>query len=233
MENAIRAFYIGAGMLIAVMVVGVLVYMFDNGARLGENYEISLSTAQLTKFNSQFDSYARITNQTTDANEGYSFIEKGNTASDIITCANLAMSINKQNDYDEKNMLQVIVVIDGHTKYSVYPIENQPKNSFVKNMTLSTAKATATFTDSNSLDFYKFLKKYNKVKIVDIRSANFESNAETIYEYYFDVDKDENGNPNQGLSYSKTTGKIDKIVFTLNKTEHFDLATNPYWTEAR
>ena len=100
-------------------------------------------------------------------------------------------------------------------------------------MALSTAKATSTYTDSNSLDFYKFLKEYSKVKIVDIKSANFESNSETIYEYYFDVDKDENGNPNKGLSYSETTGKIDKIVFTLNKTEHFDLTANPYWTEAR
>ena len=74
--------------------------------------------------------------------------------SDIITCANLAMSINEKNDYDEKNHVQVIVVIDAHTKYSIYPIENQPKNRFIKNMNLSTAKAVTDFTDSNSYDFY-------------------------------------------------------------------------------
>ena len=233
MENAIKAFYMGVGMLIAVMVLGVLVYMFRNGARLGASYESSVNTAQVRSFKSQFDIYAKITNQTTDAADGYAFIEKGNTVSDIITCANLAMSINEKNDFDEKNHVQVIVVIDAHTKYSIYPIENQPKNKFIKNMSLSTAKAVTNFTEANSFDFYDFLKKYGKVQIVDINSTNHNTQAETIYEYYFDVDKDENGVPNQALSYFETTGKINKIVFTLNPTEHFDLTSNPYWTEAR
>ena len=233
MENAIKAFYMGVGMLIAVMVLGVLVYMFRNGARLGASYESSVNTAQVRSFNSQFDIYAKITNQAPESADGYAFIEKGNTVSDIITCANLAMSINEKNDYDEKNHVQVIVVIDAHTKYSIYPIENQPKNRFIKNMNLSTAKAVTDFTDSNSYDFYDFLKKYGKVQIVDISSSNYTAQAESIYEYYFDVDKDENGVSNQGLTYFEKTGKINKIVFTLNKTEHFDLTANPYWTEAR
>lgn len=236
MENAIKALYMGVGMLIAVMVLGVLVYMFRNGARLGASYEGSVNTAQVRSFNSQFDIYAKITNQATDAADGYAFIEKGNTVSDIITCANLAMSINEKNDYDEKNNVQVIVVIDAHTKYSIYPIENQPKNRFIKTMSLSTAKTVSNFTDSNSLDFYDFLKKYGKVQIVDINTGDinhYNSSSETIYEYYFDVDKDENGVSNQALSYFETTGKINKIVFTLNPTEHFDLTSNPYWTEAR
>ena len=222
MENAIRAFYIGAGLIIAVMVLSVLVYMFRNGARLGASYELSVERNQITKFNGQFDAYAKVTNQLSSAADGYSFIEKGNTASDIITCANLAMSVNEQNDYDERNMLQVIVVT-AHDTYAIYPIENQPKNKFIKNMTLATARTITDFSDTNTLDFYDFLKEYNKVRIVDIQSDNYRSRSpETIYQYYFDVNEDENGVENQGLSYSETTGRIDKIVFTLNPTEHFE-----------
>ena len=64
-----------------------------------------------------------------------------------------------------------------------------------------------------------------------INSDNYKSTAETIYKYYFDVDKDENGVANQAITVSELTGKINKIVFTLNPTEHFDDTT--YWTETR
>jgi hypothetical protein len=230
MENAIKAFYMAAGLLIALMVISAGVYVFRNGARLGATYESTVSTEQVSKFNSQFEVYGKKTNQTTEAAQGYSFVEKGNTASDIITCANLAMSINSQNEYDMQNAVEVVVVIDSHTKYYVYPIENQPKNSFIKSLNLETAKTTSSFTGTNSLDFYEFLKEYTQVRIVDVSSTEYNSTSETIYKYYFDVDADENGVANQGLTYSDVTGKITKIVFTINPTEHFDDTT---WTDAR
>lgn len=232
MENALKALYMAAGLLIGVMVISVLVYIFRNGARLGENYELNTENLQTIKFNNQFNNYAKVTNQTSYASEGYSFIEKGCTASDVITCANLAMSINKQNDYDERNMVQIIVVLDASTKYYIHSMPNQPRNRFVKNLLLNdTTKQITDFNDTNSLDFYEFLKKYNEVRIVDINSDNYKSTAETIYKYYFDVDKDENGVANQAITVSELTGKINKIVFTLNPTEHFDDTT--YWTETR
>ena len=103
MENAVKAMYIAAGTLIALMILSAWVYLFRNGARLGQGYEQTQMTAQVIKFNGQFDAYAKITNQLTSSAYGYSFIVKGSTASDIITCANLAMSVNEQNDYDEVN----------------------------------------------------------------------------------------------------------------------------------
>lgn len=227
MDNAVKAMYIAAGTLIALMILSALVYLFRNGARLGQSYEQTQITAQVVKFNSQFDAYSKITNQLTSASDGYSFIVKGNTASDIITCANLAMSFNEENDYDTINSLQVIVMCGGD-KYAVYPIPNQPKNKFIKNKTLEDARSRTNFNDNEVLDFNEFLKMYNNVRIVDIVSDRFTSKGESIYEYYFDVDKDENGsNSGNAMTYSKATGKVDKIVFTRVKTEHFD--NTEYW----
>lgn len=227
MENAVKAMYIAAGTLIALMILSAWVYLFRNGARLGQGYEQTQMTAQVIKFNGQFDAYAKITNQLTSSAYGYSFIVKGSTASDIITCANLAMSVNEQNDYDEVNSLQLIVVCGGD-KYAVYPIPNQPKNKFIKNASMDSARTKTHFNDNEVLDFNEFLKMYNNVRIVDIVSDSFNSTGESIYEYYFDVDKDENGNnPGQGMTYSEVTGKVNKIVFTRVKTEHFD--NTEYW----
>lgn len=201
MDNAVKALYMGAGMLIALMVLSALVYVFRNGARLGQTYEETQITAQVIKFNGQFDAYTKVTEQQ-GADYGYAFIVKGNTASDVITCANLALSVNKANDYDATNSLTLAVECGSDTYY-IYPIENQPENKFIKNMTLESARAKTDFRDSETVDFYDFLKQYNNVKIVDISSPNYNSNAETIYEYYFDVNADNA----DAIMYSEATRK--------------------------
>lgn len=211
MDNAVKAMYIAAGTLIALMVISVFVYMFRNGARLGHNYEQTQEGLQIERFNNQFDVYSKTTFQFDSELEGYAFAEKGSTASDIITVANLAMTVNKNNDYDERNNLTMHVVCDGDT-YSIYPTENQPKNRFVKNMSFASVASTTNYTDANSFDFYDFLKKYNEVRIVDIKGTKntnpYESIGETIYKYYFDVNLDENGsNPGEGITISKVTRK--------------------------
>jgi hypothetical protein len=185
-------------------------------------YETSVSTEQVNKFNTKFDIYAKVTQQTS-ADYGYSFIEKGNTASDIITCANSAMSINSTNDYDLQNSVEVEVDI-GSDSYHIYPISNQPENRFIKNKTLEASKTTSTFDDINSMDFYDFLKEYSSVRIVDIASTRYSSTAETIYQYYFNVDEN-------GLTYSEVTGKITKIVFKIYTTRNFDDTT--LWKNAK
>ena len=249
MENAVKAFYMGAAMIIAVMVLGVWIYVFKNGARLGAQYEGSIHASQVLKFNSQFNRYVKTTNQT-GSEYGYSFIEKGNTASDIITCANLAQSINKENDYDNRNNVTVIVNCKSYGPddvrgyyYYIFPFKDQPKTSFIKSsspMNINSAKSIAKFNDTNSMDFYKFLKAFSNVRIVDIDAgANYKSTGETIYEYYFDVDKDEEGHADQGITYFETTGKIDKIVFTVTKrTDNYDDGKDDahptkYWSNTR
>lgn len=200
MDSAIKAFYIAGSTLIALMVLAVLVYMFQNGASLGESYNFREQTLQINQFNSQFDVYAKKVNQINDANYGYSFTEKGNTVFDVVTCANLAMSINEKNDFDKVNCVEVEVLCkDGTLKINSDPA--QPKNAFLNG--------------SNEVNFYKFIKDYSDVKIVNINAAKYKVNNETIYKYYFSVEND-------GIHYSDVTGKIDKITFKLATTEHYD-----------
>ncbi len=206
MENAVQAMYMAAGTIIALMVLAVLVYMFRTGARMGENYEITQQTAQVVKFNSQFDAYTKKTDQLADVSYGYSFVTKGNTASDIISCANLAMSVNKTNDFDNDNHLQIVVDCGG-TTYSVYPVEKAPRDAFLINTSFDAAKGRSSFEDDETLKFYRFLKQYNAARMVDIVSTNYTSYGETIYQYYFDVDEDEDGNAGQGITYSEITRK--------------------------
>lgn len=231
MDNAVQAMYMAAGTIIALMILSVFVYMFRMGARLGENYEITQETAQVVKFNGQFDAYSKKTLQDTESAHGYSFITKGNTASDIISCANLAMSVNSTSDFDVENHLKVIVKCNDAV-YSVYPVEKAPRDTFLINMSFDEAKNKTTFGDDETLEFYKFLKKYNSARTVDIIAGNpqYNSYGETIYEYYFDVDADEDGNAGKGITYSEVTGKANKIVFTMVKTQHYDDGT---WAESQ
>lgn len=175
MENSIRAIYMGVGMLIAILVIGIFVYMFRSAASFGEKYEEGQAQRQIQAFNAQFEVYLKET-----VLDG-----KGNTAAEVISCANLVNSINAKNEYDEQNQITMTVETDADTFY-IYPTEEQPNNAFMK-------RAHAT----SDMSFSKFLNKYNEIKIVD---------DEVIYKYYFDVNM-------HGITYSEKTGKVTSINF--------------------
>lgn len=220
MDNAIKAFYMGAAMLIAVLVICVWVYIFRSAGKLSESYEFKKSTEQVQAFNSQFEAYERETFQSNQTNSAYSFSSKGNTASDVISCANLAFDINSKCDYDMQNTVQVTINMGAgaSNKYYIYPLSKQKKNNFIKGLNFDTARIrteNATQGDEEYYDFYNFLKSYNDVRIVNISSTNYNSTNETIYKYYFDVD-------DTGITYSEITGKVNSITFNLKETNHFD-----------
>ena len=237
MDNSVKALYIAAGVLLGVMILSVWVYIFRQGASLGQFYEADRNTERIQAFNSQFEKYDISTIQRKEA-YGFSFEEKGNTASDVITCANLVYNINKKNDFDEKNCVDLTVKIGASQQYHVYSAKSQPKEFFLINMSKSFTISRPSFSTSNTSEcksFNEFLQEYNKVKIVNINvpspHQNLSTSAETIYKYYFDVDKDESGTPGEGIQYSEITGKVNEIVFTLNETEEFDSLGNGNWTE--
>ena len=243
MENSVKALYIAAGMLFGIMILSVWVYIFRQGASLGQFYEADRNTERIQAFNSQFEKYDLSTIQR-KASYGYSFEEKGNTASDVITCANLVYNINKKNDFDEKNCVDLTVKIGTSKQYHVYAVDNQPKEYFFIDHTKSfyiSARHMTWFQPSDPSfntfckSFNDFLQEYNKVKIVNINvpspHQDMSTSAETIYKYYFDVDKDESGASGKGIQYSEITGKVNKIVFTLNETEEFDSLGAGNWTE--
>jgi len=130
---------------------------FISGATLGKNYDIDLNTQRVIAFNSQFEKYVNTTKK-----NGSKFVSKGNLPSDVISCANLAYNINRKNEFDSINKVDVEVICGG-TKYTIQPKEEQKNNEFYEGKS-----------------FFSFLEDYNEIKIS-------EDTNETIYKYYFDV----------------------------------------------
>lgn len=83
MENASEALIIGGTILIAIMILSIGVYLFVNYARVGESYEETRITAEITKFNAKFTTFA----ERTDI-----------TAQEIITLKNFAKNYEKENE---------------------------------------------------------------------------------------------------------------------------------------
>lgn len=227
MENAIKALYMGAGMILGVLILGVFIYMFRTGASVGETYEFKKTTEQIQAFNAQFEVYEHETEQLS-AGYGYSFKTKGNTISDVITCANLVMDINNKYDYDLQNTIQLKLNI-GASSYYIYPLKKiQKKNYFIEGVDFWSARGSEEsgvneLPENKYYHFNTFLTQYNNVRIVDIiKDEKYISRNETIYEYYFDVNA-------EGITYSDVTGKVNSITFEVKQTQYFD--NNQYWKE--
>ena len=59
MENASKALVMAGGVLIALLVIGSLVYMWMTYGNFSSNVNTSRKTAQISEFNAQFESYVR------------------------------------------------------------------------------------------------------------------------------------------------------------------------------
>ena len=57
MENASKALLIAGGILIAILIVTVAVYLFANYSSIGESYGQTLQTTEIQKFNENFTRY--------------------------------------------------------------------------------------------------------------------------------------------------------------------------------
>ena len=163
MENSVKALYMAAGLLLGVMILSGWVYLFQKGANFAQSYDAKINTERLSAFNSQFERYARVTEQYSDASHGYGFKSKGNTASDVVSCANLAITINEQNDYDKENHVELQIFMGGGKSYNIYAEEIQSER---KNFFLLPNRAKA-------ISFNGFLQDYNKGRVVNITSSRY------------------------------------------------------------
>lgn len=82
MENASQALIIAGTILIAMMVLGVGVYLVSNYSRVGESYEETRITAEIAKFNTNFTKFINRTDV---------------TAQEIITLKNFAKNYDTNN----------------------------------------------------------------------------------------------------------------------------------------
>jgi flagellar basal body-associated protein FliL len=87
MENASQALIIAGGILIAIIVLSVGVYLFVNYSKVSESYEKLQENKEINKFNTNFTKFK----DRTDI-----------TAQEIITLKNFVTNYNKQNETNVK-----------------------------------------------------------------------------------------------------------------------------------
>ena len=131
MENATQALFMAAGVLIAVIIISLSVFLFSSASRVSENYDMTMSEIDMTKFNSQFSKF-NTANSTNRGNilENTSY----NVASDLVSAINLAYSLNEDYNYDVQRGIQVVIKgVDSSLK----PTGNEDNQ--IRNYTFSTS----------------------------------------------------------------------------------------------
>ena len=236
MENASQALFMAAGVLIAIMVISIGVYLFSSASRIAESYETTMSSNEIQQFNSKFEKYARKANYIKEeidrnGNKVYKYsndyvdgsvFHDYNTISDVVSAMNLAYSINSKNNYDLQSGIQVTISgekADGW-EYKILGITPSIQKLFVitkdkndKNNCYPISYSGRKVLDSEAKkpiasDLYSF----NEL-LIKYNNSKLDNTNTRVYEYGFKGE----------LLYNKDTRLVDIIKFTLIKNDYFDL----------
>lgn len=148
MENASQALIIAGGILIAIIVLSVGIYLFVNYSKVSESYGQSQTNKEINKFNTNFTKYMERTNI---------------TAQEIITLKNFAES------YDKKNGTKTIVD---------YPNKKEADDDDIKKQSYNDAEFIMEYslTEKGQLQYYS-CKEIEYDKNGRIKSIKFEKNS--------------------------------------------------------
>ena len=147
MENASKALTMAGGILIALLVLGALLLMFNQVSDYKKTETVSEEAAQLAQFNEQFTQY-----------------ERNNLAGvDLISLINKVVDYNKKNtgvgeiDYSKKIELYVNMKPAGKKSFAEkYAIENvcfkENNYTFNETTTVSSSKFFSAISDMRSLE---------------------------------------------------------------------------------
>lgn len=156
MENASKALIMAAGILISIMVVSFMIFVLRKAGSMSAQYDQQISENELTKFNGQFEVYAK----------------EGNTFFDVLTVANLAWDVNKKNNWDEQTGVTIKIINENNDQvdYSVLPNQILKKNYFFKG-----GDATGETVYIYNAD--------SETSIIDEYTARNDDNTKYIYQF--------------------------------------------------
>lgn len=244
MENASKALIIAGSILISVMIIAVAVYIFQRGQRLSNETAIRTDTADTQAFNAQFTGYETLWNygnviSSGDAGNSARYLASSslNKISDVISAANLAASVNSQNNYgysfvdtrngyiETVNAVEIIIDMSSNTPdgldryYLIEPNENVKANYIYgtdsvpstdltpEGRSARVSRFSSSFSSFTETRCNDLLSVLNETKLVRVNNSNY-----TLYKYYFEGE----------YQISETTGKIDSVKFTLVYDDGFD-----------
>lgn len=99
MENASKALLISGGILIAMLIISIAVFLFANYNGLGTSYEQTLDASEIQKFNEKFLKF-----------EG----RKDITIQEVVSLANFAREYNAETGSSIQVMLQGSNLVDNN-----------------------------------------------------------------------------------------------------------------------
>lgn len=108
MENASKALLIGAGVLIAVMIISLATTLFRSASGVAKTYDQTMQSTEVTKFNTNFTKY--LDSGVQDQN-GTTTRESANIY-DVISVANFSKNYNQQVVEDPESDDPIVVKVD-------------------------------------------------------------------------------------------------------------------------
>lgn len=181
MENASQALLIAGGVLIALLVIGLLVWMFTNLSGFQQQEGVQVTSSQIAKFNNEYGSYDKpdlrgsdlytLLNKVADYNRRQSSVGTGNT--------DTGEDINYQPMTVEFNLVSP----DGKGREQFTP---DGTNRLLKNDTITQSESTRnTFADEISSTINNLESKYSKdsiTKLVDNMTSIFINDDRTEFQ---------------------------------------------------
>lgn len=154
MENASKALLIGAGTLIAILIIGLATGLFRSASEVAKTYDQTMQSTEITKFNTNFTKYLDAGVKDASGNT------KRESASiyDVISLANFAKDYN--NNFSEetinsnskalvhidiKNVNEEAPIIKDVQNYSKKAQNYLISNCYYQNNTAPNAKSVITF----------------------------------------------------------------------------------------
>lgn len=156
MENASKALIMAGGILIAILVMSLFVYLIVSFGATSDKIHDQNAQTQITEFNAQFTKYQGRTNI---------------TIYDIVSVANLARENNKQN-------FQHQITVKFKDKYSSIIELTNPEEDLVSKIQQQVKDAKGTGKDSQDT-----IVELNKYKVEEITYDN-EGRVNYIYFKY-------------------------------------------------
>lgn len=226
MENASKALIMAGGVLIALIILGALILMFNSLSAYQDSTDENLKEAQIVEFNSQYSTYDRndvrgsdlysLLNRAVDYNERKSY--KGTVGKEIsYEPIEIKFTLNNKQEllsYDDANILFKSSEYSENSNVSQFEdtivkkiesIEKKCGKTKIQNLVLN----ITTVLDSDNKE--KALAKYKEITGETATSIDdYASDVKSYYEFiqfkraHFNCVKTE---------YNKHTGRIVKMEF--------------------
>lgn len=228
MENASKALIIAGGVLVALMIIGALILMFNNLSNY-QNSEIqSTREAQITDFNKQYEVYNKkdirgsdlysILNKAIDYNqrkteEGYEAIEitfsiTGNLWEQIPYSTKGDRKLFKKNNYTT-----IISNSENAFKKNIFDeitkIENKYTENSMRNIVKDIVKILENDDSAEAIKLYNMYCPTNKVS----NQNDLKNRANDIYKYYEYIQFKRVHFKCTDTKYNNQTGRIIKMNF--------------------